>query len=122
MWTEEVGSRRPLGSLADELLRLGQPAVLAMQYNVEVETASLFVADLYQGLASRGSLAEAVQVGRRNLFIDADRAREDRLVKLHDWLVPALFETSQCSLWQDHSPPPRPALEFAQSRERDCRH
>jgi len=54
IWTEHMGSLRPLGSLADELMQLGQPAVIAMQYSVEVETASRFVADLYQGLADRG--------------------------------------------------------------------
>jgi hypothetical protein len=96
-----MGNRRPLGSLADELLRLGQPAVLAMQYNVEVETASRFVADLYEGLAQHGSLAEAVQAGRRNLFIHSDQAGPDRRLKLHDWLVPVLFETSPRSLLHD---------------------
>jgi len=103
IWTQQMGSRRPLGSLADELMRLGQPAVLAMQYNVEVETASRFVADLYQGLADRGSLAEAVQDGRRNLFTDSGRSGAGRHLKMHDWVVPVLFETSPRSLGLDGS-------------------
>jgi hypothetical protein len=107
IWTEEMGDRRPFGSLADELLRLGQPSVLAMQYNVEVETASRFVADLYQGLADRGPLAEGVQIGRRNLFIQSARAIPDRSPKLHDWLVPVLFEISPRSLLLKHSSSPR---------------
>jgi hypothetical protein len=94
MWTEKMGNRRPLGSLADELMRSGQPAVLAMQYNVEVETASSFVADLYQGLADRDSLAEAVQDGRRNLFLSSAGAESDGRLKIHDWIVPVLFEAS----------------------------
>jgi hypothetical protein len=103
IWTEQMGSRRPLGSLAHELMRLGQPAVLAMQYNVEVETASRFVADLYQGLADRGSLAEAVREGRRNLFVDSDRVGGERRLKMHDWLVPVLFEAYSRSLGFDQS-------------------
>lgn len=99
---ERVGGRPPLGSLADELLRLSQPAVLAMQYNVEVETASRFVDDLYQGLAQHGSLAEAVRFGRHNLFLSANAKSSDRHVRLHDWLVPVLFETSPRSLF--HTP------------------
>lgn len=101
IWSEQMGGRRPLGSLADELMRLGQPAVVAMQYNVEVETASRFVADLYQGLADRGSLAEAVRYGRRNLFLDSDNLNIDGRLKIHDWLVPVLFEASPRCLLLD---------------------
>jgi hypothetical protein len=102
-WTEQMGSRRPLGSLADELLALGQPAVLAMQYNVQVETASRLVADLYEGLAY-GSLAEAVQVGRRNLFTQSDRMGPDQHLKMHDWMVPVLFERHPHFLLQRAAP------------------
>jgi hypothetical protein len=104
IWTEQMGSRRPFGSLADELLALGQPAVLAMQYNIQVETASQFVADLYQGLA-HGSLAEAVQVGRRNLF-RADRIAPHQHLKIHDWLVPVLLERYPCCPLLDAAPQP----------------
>jgi tetratricopeptide (TPR) repeat protein len=104
IWSEQMGNLRPLGSLADELMRLGQPAVLAMQYNVEVETASRFIADLYQGLADRGSLSEAVQDGRRNLFGDSTRAGADHHLKIHDWVVPVLFEAFPHSLGLDQRP------------------
>lgn len=98
IWTEQMGSRPPLGSLAEELMRLGQPAVLAMQYNVEVETASRFTADLYEGLADHGSLARAVRDGRRNLFADSALGLRDRHLEMHDWLVPVLFERAPCSV------------------------
>jgi tetratricopeptide (TPR) repeat protein len=113
IWTEQMGSRRPLGSLAEELMRLGQPAVLAMQYNVEVETASRFAADLYEGLADHGSLARAVQEGRRNLFADAGLASRDRHLKMHDWAVPVLFERAPCSLGLDR---PRTTREHSQRK------
>lgn len=102
---EQTGNRPPLGSLADELLRLGQPAVLAMQYNVDVETASRFVADLYEELVDGRPLAEAVQDGRRKLFSDADRGSRDGRSVVHDWLVPVLFEVTPVSLPRGGSSP-----------------
>lgn len=105
--TEQMGNRRPLGSFADELLQLGQPAVLAMQYNVEVETASRFVAGLYQGLLQGHSLSEAVQSGRHHLFITSNQGRPDHQTTVHDWLVPVLFESAPLSIVRQRSYAPR---------------
>jgi CHAT domain len=62
--------------LAPQLIRRGIPAVLAMQYPVGGEAARRFVRHLYDKLAERKSIEEAVQDARLVLFTEFE---EDRL-------------------------------------------
>ena len=54
------------GSLALEVMDKGVSGVVAMRYNVYVETAAEFVADLYGALTDGLGLGEAVTRGRSN--------------------------------------------------------
>lgn len=62
--------------LAPDLIRQGIPAVIAMQYPLSGRAAGRFVKKLYEGLAERQSIEEAVQEARSDLFT---RFEEDRL-------------------------------------------
>jgi hypothetical protein len=62
--------------LAPALIRQGIPAVVAMQYPLSGNAAGRFVKKLYEGLAQRQSIEEAVQGARSDLFV---RFEEDRL-------------------------------------------
>ena len=62
--------------LAPRLIRKGIPAVLAMQYPLAGEAAARFVRHLYEKLAGRKSIEEAVRDARLVLFTDY---AEDRL-------------------------------------------
>jgi CHAT domain-containing protein len=93
----QIANRRPLGSLADEILRAGQPAVVAMQYNIDVETAARFVAELYRGLSHQLSLSQAAAAGRRAIFDESRSRHSSSSVRVEDWLVPVVFETAPLS-------------------------
>jgi hypothetical protein len=62
--------------LAPALVRQGIPAVIAMQYPLSKEAEGRFVRKLYEGLAERQSIEEAVQGARNDLFTTFE---EDRL-------------------------------------------
>lgn len=94
----QIANRRPLGSLADEILRAGQPAVVAMQYNIDVETAARFVAELYRGLSHQLSLSQAAAAGRRAIFDESRSRHSSSSVRVEDWLVPVVFETAPLKL------------------------
>jgi hypothetical protein len=118
IWAEQTGARRPIGSLAEELMRMGQPAVVAMQYNVDVDTASRFVADLYEGLVIDGSLAAAVQKARRNLLHADMSTVPGRRLRVDDWLVPVLFEAAPRTLdLKSGGPAHSPSSSFAPANQ-----
>lgn len=89
---EALGSARSFRSLADEMIGSGVGSVVAMQYNIYVETAAQFVADVYDELARSVPLAEAVTHARRVLFEDPYRTAGSSTRELHDWIVPVLYE------------------------------
>jgi hypothetical protein len=62
--------------LAPALVRQGIPAVIAMQYPLSEQAEGRFVRKLYEGLAERKSIEEAVQGARYDLFTTFE---EDRL-------------------------------------------
>lgn len=109
------------GSIAREVLECGVGGVVAMRFNVYVKTAALFVAALYRALASGIDLATAVTVARRTLA-DPQRARSPRERAMHDWYVPALYQSRPTRLLQtearsstDHTEsflPPAPSHGF----------
>ncbi len=90
---------RAFGSLAQEVVDAGAAGVVAMRYNVYVETAARFMADLYGPLAQGQSLGEAVSLGRKQLAGQPlrDIAYDPR--PLQDWPVPVVYEAAPIALF-----------------------
>ena len=86
------GPVRAFGSFAQEVADAGVPGVVAMRYNVYVDTAARFVAGLYAALAHGAPLGAAATMGRRGLFDDRERSVGFSPRQLHDWVVPVVFE------------------------------
>jgi tetratricopeptide (TPR) repeat protein len=83
---------RMFGSLAQVVADQGIPCVLAMRFNVFVETAARFMLDFYSALVTGVSGGEAVQLARAQLSADPIRQSFPRNVPLEDWIVPVLYE------------------------------
>ncbi|MDJ0835941.1 MAG: tetratricopeptide repeat protein [Acidobacteriota bacterium] len=77
----------------------GVTGVVAMRYNVYVDTAARFVADLYAALCRGNLLGEAVTVGRKILHNQPLREIGARPVTLQDWCVPVVFEAAAVPLF-----------------------
>jgi len=80
-------------SLAHEINEAGVPGVVAMGYNVYVDTAARFVNTLYDSLARGRSLAESVLRGRRDLAAYKLRTIGFESREIDDWPVPVLYES-----------------------------
>jgi hypothetical protein len=89
---EDIGSTRSFGSFAGELIGAGASAVVAMRYNIYVDTAAQFVAGIYEELALGEALPDAVTHGRRALLENPRRTSVSSPRDLRDWMVPVLFE------------------------------
>lgn len=87
------------GSFAHEVMAAGVNGVVAMRYNVYVETAAQFVADLYASLCMGSSLGNAVSLGRKQLKKESLRTIAYTPISLHDWSVPVVYETTPISLF-----------------------
>jgi len=61
------GALHSFGSFAEELTTAGVGAVVAMRYNLYVDTAKQFVGGIYEQLATGMPLSEAFTVARRDL-------------------------------------------------------
>jgi tetratricopeptide (TPR) repeat protein len=85
---------RAFGSLAQEVAEAGIPAVVAMRYNVYVDTAARFVADLYAALSRGATPGEAVTRGRSWLAESPQREVGYEPRPLQDWSVPVVYEAS----------------------------
>jgi len=107
-WGEvEVG--RSLVGMAPELLKMGIPAVLAMQHGVREDTARRFAFHFYKALADEEPIDAAVNLARRDLLLHAENRRDfgtpvlytliPRLFKLDLSLVLRLLEGGQ-TLWR----------------------
>ncbi len=81
-------------SLAKELIRYGVPVVVAMQYNIYVNTAACFVSSLYHHLQGGEVLSDAFTQARRDLFENPDRTSETGSYPLKDWMVPLMFRAA----------------------------
>ncbi len=90
---------RAFGSLAQEVVDAGAAGVVAMRYNVYVETAAQFMADLYGALAQGQSLGEAVSLGRKQLASQPMRGIAYDPRPLQDWLVPVVYEATPIALF-----------------------
>jgi tetratricopeptide (TPR) repeat protein len=87
----DIGPARSFGSFAAELIGAGIGAVVAMRYNIYVDTAAQFVAAVYEKLAAAEPLADAVTYARRGLLNNPRRASAGSTRELRDWMVPVLF-------------------------------
>jgi len=94
---------RAFGSLALEVMDKGVAGVVAMRYNLYVDTAAQFVATLYKWLAQGLTLGEAVTLGRKELSDQPLRRIESRHYHLQDWSVPVVYETAPISLFPQPS-------------------
>jgi CHAT domain len=117
---------RAFGSVAQEVADSGVAGVLAMRYNVFVETAANFVGELYGQLAAGCPLGEAVTLGRKSLADQPLRSITFDPRPLQDWQVPLVFEAAPVALFpkteskilltsqatEDSALPPRPDSGF----------
>jgi tetratricopeptide (TPR) repeat protein len=98
---------RALGSLAHEIMDTGATAVVAMRYNVYVETAAQFMADLYGPLTQGYPLGEAVSLGRKQLAAQPRRQIAFDPTPLQDWTVPVVFEAAPVALFPRQTGAPK---------------
>ncbi len=82
---------RAFGSLAHAVMDYGAVGVVAWRYNVIVDTAAQFMADLYASLVSGMSLGEAATLARKQLN-QSSRPSEA-------WTVPVVFEAAAVRLF-----------------------
>ncbi|MGE0082806.1 MAG: CHAT domain-containing protein [Desulfococcaceae bacterium] len=90
---------RAFGSLAQEIVNAGTAGVVAMRYNVYVDTAARFVADLYASLIAGNPLGHAVTQGRKFLADNPVREISGDSIAMQDWCVPVVYEAGTLSLF-----------------------
>lgn len=90
---------RAFGSLAQEVMDAGAAGVVAMRYNVYVETAAQFIAEVYGPLMQGRSLGEAVSLGRKQLAGQPLRGIAYDPRPLQDWQVPVVYEAAPIALF-----------------------
>ncbi|MHC2842897.1 CHAT domain-containing protein [Bradyrhizobium diazoefficiens] len=73
--------------VAAALLRVGIPAVVAMQYSIDDNLAAAFMTAFYQSLVAGSLIDEAVAIGRAAIRIKA----ADSKPEIRDWGVPVLY-------------------------------
>ena len=105
---------RALGSLAQEIMDAGVAGVVAMRYNVFVETAAQFMADLYGPLVEGLTLGEAVSFGRKQLGAQPLRSIAFDAVRLEDWPVPVVFEAAPVALFSKRVGAPKLKITLGQ--------
>lgn len=98
---------RALASLAHEIMDTGATAVVAMRYNVYVETAAQFMADLYGPLSQGYTVGEAVTLGRKQLAAQPLRQIAFDPTPLQDWAVPVVFEAAPVALFPRQTGAPK---------------
>lgn len=90
---------RAFGSLAQEIMDAGTAGVVAMRYNVFVDTAAQFMAELYGRLAEGDTLGEAASFARKQLHDQPLRGIAFDPRPLQDWMVPVVFEAEPVALF-----------------------
>ena len=90
----------PLGCVATGLLGQGIPAVLAMTHKVLVKTTEAFFGAFYQTLGEGKPLGLAMKQAREFLDNHPDKQQVRRgqdwvQLKMHDWFVPALYQSGE---------------------------
>ncbi len=90
---------RAYGSLAQELVDQGVAGVVAMRYNVYLDTAAQYVARMYAELVHGHSLGEAATLARKNLADQPQRQIAYEPIPLQDWCVPVIWEAAPIRLF-----------------------
>lgn len=81
-----IDHTRFASGVAPTLVSAGVTAVIAMQFSIHAQAASVFCSAVYKGLAARKSLQEAVAIGRRRLYLTGDDI---------SWAAPTLVMSAQ---------------------------
>ena len=84
---------RAFGTLAQEVMDTGVVGIVAMRYNIYVDTAAQFISDLYEALTQGLTLGKAVTQGRKQLKEQPLRNTSSGIYPLQDWSVPLVYES-----------------------------
>ena len=74
------------GSLASSLLVAGMTSVLAMGYNVRIDTARLIISNLYGLMANGFPASQAINEIRKNIRLDSKQDLS------YQWMIPIVYE------------------------------
>jgi hypothetical protein len=85
--TSLAGPRGIFGGVAQQMVKGGIPAVVAMQMAISDRTAIAFSREFYGALAEGWPIDAAVQQGRRGIMIELDRDWIGHV----DWAIPTLY-------------------------------
>src|ERR1039457_6323301 len=96
---ENPHQTRAFGSLAQEIMDAGAAGVVAMRYNVFVDTAAQFMGQIYDRLAQGDALGEAASFARKQLHDQPLRGIAFDPRPLQDWMVPVVFEAEPVALF-----------------------
>ena len=95
---------RAIGSLAQEVIDQGIPAVLGMRYSVFVVTAAQYIGQLYASLAKGRGFGQAATEGRKHLHLNPERWVGLQPRPLQDWFVPVVYEAVRLQLLPAEKP------------------
>lgn len=90
--TRSCSELEAYGSLAQQVMDAGILGVVAMRYNVHVETVARFLAELYSELAKGFTVGEATKFARNVLADNPVREVAYESRKFSDWCVPVVYE------------------------------
>ena len=111
----------PMSGCAARLVHAGIPAVIAMTHSVLVSTAEKLFAEFYRNLFEGRTVARSLDEARHDLLFNPERGirlrgaglAEEFKLDLHDWFLPALYQSGQdmalLSTEDGAIPEPRPA-------------
>ncbi|XCN72570.1 MAG: tetratricopeptide repeat protein [Candidatus Electrothrix aestuarii] len=117
-----MDSKDPMSGVAARLVHAGIPAVIAMTHSVLVSTAEQLFAEFYSSLFQGCTVARSLDEARHDLLFNPERGirlrgaglAEEFKLDLHDWFLPALYQSGQdmalLSAEVSESPEARPAL------------
>jgi len=111
----KLGEAEPLGSVAARLTATGIPAVLAMTHSVLAVTTEKLFGEFYQQLAQGKALGASLDAARRYLANHPEKYQVQRAgrwewLKLHDWFLPALYQSGEDVPMLAPLPNPDPSL------------
>jgi len=87
-----AGADDPFASVAASMIKAGIRSVVAMSYSLYVSGAEQFMPAFYGRFFETGSVAEAVRVGRLQMFANKERVCRRGRFELEDWLLPVLYQ------------------------------
>jgi tetratricopeptide (TPR) repeat protein len=85
-------AKTPFASVASSLIKAGIYSVVAMSYSLWVSGAKKFLPGFYRQLFTDGNVAEALRLGRQEMYRNNMRDSFIGKVKFNDWIVPVLYQ------------------------------